>query len=332
MPRCTFLDGATQQVIEGLNFGGSPQVVYDVGGVLVYAPIGGTDITIADNVATLNPLGLTSGNALGNWNIISETDKGTCEWKLNLQNASTAEVKNGVYPFNTVDGITYELECQAGVWVMATCGGYEIESTWVGQLANECYRLKGTNEIISAQYEYLGAIDDVCEPLCADGFYFDCVSGTCVAYSSFTITPIRSGGEVIEVSAVSSINGGVLTETYYQEDWHDWDWAKSSANFNIPSRTVATLAELDTFVTLGDCSTGGGFLGSEHIYEMTTSSPFVCNNNIIDFTRDAFFIDAPVGVYTYPDTWMDRNDSAEYGQYYLTSCRWIVQCTITYNI
>lgn len=55
-----------------------------------------------------------------------------------------------MYPFNlNGTGNVYELKCQPGTWVMASCGGYKIESSWAGQQTNQVFKLKGTNEIIT---------------------------------------------------------------------------------------------------------------------------------------------------------------------------------------
>jgi len=182
------------------------------------------------------------------------------------------------------------------------------------------------------RYRYLGDVlqnqNELCPDLCGAGEYFDCVSGTCKTYSSYTITPIRTGGETIEITADSSTQG-IIHETYYQEDWHDWDWAKSNANFNIPSHTVTNFADLDTFTQNGDCQLSMGYLNGEWIAKMVTSVPFNCNQNVINYSRDAFFIDAPVGPYTYPNTWNNR--STHYDKFFLKSFIYKVQCTITYN-
>ena len=148
MPSCNFKNHATGATVEGINFGGSNQVAYDAGGTIVYAPIGGTSVTQSGRIATLVPLGLTT-DIQGKWTIVSHQSIGTADWRVTVQNSLTSEIKTGVYPFNiTADAHVYELECQSGTWVMASCGGYKIESSWSGQQANEFYRLKGTGEII----------------------------------------------------------------------------------------------------------------------------------------------------------------------------------------
>ena len=81
------------------------------------------------------------------WTILSHQDIGTANWRVTVQNDFDGEIKTGVYPFN-LEGKVYELECQPGTWVMASCGGYKIESSWEGKTAEQAYRLKGTGEII----------------------------------------------------------------------------------------------------------------------------------------------------------------------------------------
>ena len=146
MPKCQIKDRATNQTIEGINFGGTN--IYDVNGTLVYAPLGGTSITIDGVNATLNPLNITTQIIGANqWEIVSHQNVGTANWRITVKNTTTLEEKSGVYPFN-LSGKVYKLECETDTWVMASCGGYKIESSWSGQQANEFYRLKGTGEII----------------------------------------------------------------------------------------------------------------------------------------------------------------------------------------
>jgi len=154
VPKCKIFDELTQQAVEGINFGGSPQEVYDVNGTLVYAPSGGTDIITNVNTKTLNPLGLTSEDIVNNWVVISHQDIGTCNWRVTIQNSLTNEIKSGVYPFN-LEGQVYQLECGGNEWVMASCGGYEIQA---GDANPICYTLLGTNEIIKVSVGFSGII------------------------------------------------------------------------------------------------------------------------------------------------------------------------------
>ena len=81
------------------------------------------------------------------WTIVSHQNMGTANWRVTVKNLATNEEKSGVYPFN-LTGNVYELECQPGTWLMASCGGYKIESSWAGQRPFETYRLKGTGETL----------------------------------------------------------------------------------------------------------------------------------------------------------------------------------------
>lgn len=144
MPYANILDKKTGNTFKALDFGGP--YVYKVNDKMVHAPQGGTSVSFEEKVATLNPLNLTSVLE-DRWEIISHQDIGTANWRVTVKNHSTQEVKTGVYPFN-LNGNVYELECQPGTWVMASCGGYKIESSWSGQQSYELARLKGTNELL----------------------------------------------------------------------------------------------------------------------------------------------------------------------------------------
>ena len=137
-------DYKTGKVVKALNFGGPK--LYTVEGRQVWAPKNGTSFTITDTTIKLLPLNLTI-NHTNIWVIISHQNIGTINWRVTVKNLATNEVKLGVYPFNW-HGNVYELECQPGTWVIASCGGYKIESSWVGKNSNEAYRLRGTGEII----------------------------------------------------------------------------------------------------------------------------------------------------------------------------------------
>ena len=137
-------DYKTGDTVKALNFGGPK--CYKVLGKYVWAPEGGNSLVTAENSITLEPLGLVINNP-NIWTVVSNQNIGTANWRITVKNLATNEEKSGVYPFN-FSGNVYELECQPGTWVMASCGGYKIESSWSGQQANEFYRLKGTGEII----------------------------------------------------------------------------------------------------------------------------------------------------------------------------------------
>ena len=144
MPMCDIKDHKTGETLKAYDFGG-PEIYY-AGTSLVYAPLGGTSVSSSENLATLNPLGITS-IMKQRWKVTGHVGIGTAGWRVSVVDTSTGETKDGVYPFN-LQGNVYELECQPGTWVMASCGGYKIESSWVGQTTEQAYRLKGTGEII----------------------------------------------------------------------------------------------------------------------------------------------------------------------------------------
>ena len=144
MPMCEIKDHKTGETLKAYDFGG-PEVYY-AGTSLVYAPLGGISVSTNETIATLNPLGITS-IMKPRWEVTGHTDIGTANWRVSVVDTSTGEEKSGVYPFN-LQGNVYELECQPGTWVMASCGGYKIESSWSGQQSYELYRLKGTNELL----------------------------------------------------------------------------------------------------------------------------------------------------------------------------------------
>ena len=147
MPMCDIKDHKTGQTLKAYDFGG-PEVYY-AGTSLVYAPLGGTSVSTSEHLATLQPLGITS-IMKPRWEVTGHTNVGTANWRVSVVDTSTGNTKDGVYPFN-LQGNVYELECQPGTWVMASCGGYKIESSWSGQQTNELYRLKGTGEKISME-------------------------------------------------------------------------------------------------------------------------------------------------------------------------------------
>ena len=140
-------DYKTGDTIKALNFGGPK--CYKVSNKYVWAPKGGTNLTINENSITLEPLGLVINNP-NIWTIVSHQNMGTVNWRVTVKNLATGETKADVYPFN-FNGNVYELECQPGTWVIASCGGYKIESSWSGQQSDQTYRLKGTVEIM---YQY----------------------------------------------------------------------------------------------------------------------------------------------------------------------------------
>ena len=145
MPMCEIKDHKTGETLKAYDFGG-PEIYY-AGTSLVYAPLGGTSVSPSEHLATLSPLGITS-IMKPRWEVTGHTNVGTANWRVSVVDTSTGETKDGIYPFN-LQGNVYELECQPGTWVIASCGGYKIESSWEGKKAEQVYRLKGTGEIMS---------------------------------------------------------------------------------------------------------------------------------------------------------------------------------------
>ena len=145
---CEIKDHKTGETLKAYDFGG-PEVYY-ASTSLVYAPLGGTSVSSSENLATLNPLGITS-IMKPRWEVTGHVGMGTADWRVSVVDTSTGNTKDGVYPFN-LQGNVYELECQPGTWVIASCGGYKIESSWAGQLSHEIYRLKGIGEIVYKAY------------------------------------------------------------------------------------------------------------------------------------------------------------------------------------
>jgi hypothetical protein len=144
MPIAEFENIYTQEVVKGINFGGSNQKVYHVGDTLVYAPNGGTSIGYANSEYTLNPLGLISSGGSVDWTIQSYQYNGDGTWYVTLENIFTGDTISNVLPFNE-SGSFYTTHCDS-VDVLANCGGYKVEDTWVGQdLAKDWKRLVHTD-------------------------------------------------------------------------------------------------------------------------------------------------------------------------------------------
>ena len=137
-------DYKTGDTVKALNFGGPK--CYKVSNRYVWAPEGGTRLNYNENSIILDPLGLVINNP-NIWVVVSHQNMGTTNWRVTVHNIATGEIKTGVYPFN-LQGNVYELECQPGTWVIASCGGYKIESSWSSKQNNDLYLLKGTGEII----------------------------------------------------------------------------------------------------------------------------------------------------------------------------------------
>ena len=81
------------------------------------------------------------------WEKISEKNRGTCDWRLTVENNLTKEVLTDVYPFDPDNGHVYKLD--TGEVVMAKCGGETLLDNWEGKRIYNCYLLKETNEKIN---------------------------------------------------------------------------------------------------------------------------------------------------------------------------------------
>ncbi len=182
MPVCEFKDLGTDEIRQGLNFdqlyGQEPveEIIYFVSGVLIQAPDGGEDISYADGVATLNPLGLTCELGESVWEIIDYNYHGDGTWDVNVKNIFSEEVKTGALAFDK-EGVGYEIECGGNEFVMASCGGYLIEDTWDGQTCDEWKRLKGTGEIISAS----------CDGVTAHEYWDNCQCNACYSGDGYDV-------------------------------------------------------------------------------------------------------------------------------------------------
>ena len=141
-------DKLTNTTFKALDFGGPD--IFQVNGTWVYGPdnYNNPSLIYGDTTITLDPAGIVIDKPKGSneWTIIDHQNMFTCDSRLTVK-SNTGQVLTGVYPFNT-EGKVYKLKCAENIWVMASCGGYEIESSWSGKQSDECYRLKGTGEII----------------------------------------------------------------------------------------------------------------------------------------------------------------------------------------
>jgi len=74
--------------------------------------------------------------------VVSQTDINTSDWRVTVKNKETNETQEDVYPFNLEDnGSLYQLENDDNKWVLASCGGTTIDSNWTGQLPHEFHQL-----------------------------------------------------------------------------------------------------------------------------------------------------------------------------------------------
>ncbi len=82
--------------------------------------------------------------------VISQENENTIDWRVTVKNIETDEITESVYPFN-LQGSLYQLDSRE--WVLATCGGIAIEPDWVGKTENEFYKLIGTEEVIKGEMD-----------------------------------------------------------------------------------------------------------------------------------------------------------------------------------
>ncbi len=59
--------------------------------------------------------------------VVSQENKNTANWRVSVKNKETDEITEGVYPFN-LQGSLYQLD--SGEWVLASCGATEILYDW----------------------------------------------------------------------------------------------------------------------------------------------------------------------------------------------------------
>ena len=81
------------------------------------------------------------------WHVVAEHDKGTCNWRIDVENNMTGQRIDDVYPFN-LKGEVYILA--SGEAVMASCGGETLLDEWDDKKPYNCYLLKETDEKIDA--------------------------------------------------------------------------------------------------------------------------------------------------------------------------------------
>jgi len=143
MSASEFKNLKTQEIRQGINFGGPK--VYLVDDTPVYAPEGGTSISLSGTTLTLNPLGLTSDSGGAFYSKISEQIVGDGTWTITVKNSATGDEVSGVYEFSSEAYYTTECDRQN---VLANCGGYKVEDTWDGKATDEWKRLVHTDNTL----------------------------------------------------------------------------------------------------------------------------------------------------------------------------------------
>jgi len=77
--------------------------------------------------------------------VISQENENTAQWRITVKNKETNETTEGVYPFN-LQGSLYQVDSEE--WVLASCGGTEIldkdSSDWSDKKEGQFYKLVST--------------------------------------------------------------------------------------------------------------------------------------------------------------------------------------------
>jgi len=150
MPKCKFLDRKTGEVIEGLDFGG-PEI-YKVKRTFVYAPKGGTSLSVTSTSIILEPLGLEIPIE-HIWKMVNMTDSGLVSEYAFMENTLTGQSRGAIRVFNP-NGFLYRLPCE-DEWVLADCGGYKLQDN-IGVANNNsdalAYTLLGTDNTLNGKF------------------------------------------------------------------------------------------------------------------------------------------------------------------------------------
>ncbi len=177
--------------------------------------------------------------------VVSQENENTTDWRVTVKNKETNETTGGVYPFN-LQGSLYQLD--SGDWVLASCGGTEIVSNWDNQKEYQIILLNGTSETLDKKYRILNKhvfinnfkpINNLL-PAVTLGFY-EYVSSGQIIREAYT-------GDHTEIDAISKFKS--LYPNYIEETIHS----------QIPWRTGITT--ISTYVsrngqTYYDCWSGG---------------------------------------------------------------------------
>jgi len=76
--------------------------------------------------------------------IVSQENKNTADWRVSVKNKETNETIEDIYPFN-LKGSLYQLD--SGEWVLASCGGKKIVDDWENKSDKQFYKLEGTDPV-----------------------------------------------------------------------------------------------------------------------------------------------------------------------------------------